>query len=372
MTFSIRRLKAAALGEPPTDTWKQRAERRAARITELEGVVAGLQATVGDLEQRLAGSRRQIDARRQTSPRPEILRQIMAVRAAHLPVSAAERASALSRDLHLQEVSAPYRARLGAAPDGVERIVIDGLPWWVPLDAQVSDRVERAERQGFPLRAILQTREVALGGVMLDLGANIGRTSIPRVLLGDVRMAYAAEPFPGNYASLVQNVQQHGLRGFVLPDQVAIGAERGEVELRVSRHPGGHRVVHRSRHPVESIAVQVWTVDDWIVRMGVEPEAVSFVKVDTQGSEVRVLRGAQGLLARRHVAWQIEIDPGLLKRAGARLKELFVLIESHFSHFIDIGAGERGPRARPVRDLRASLAYLGTKQKKTDLVVYHA
>jgi FkbM family methyltransferase len=372
MTFSIRRLKAA-LREPPSDTWKQRAEQRALRIAELEQIVSALQATAGELEERFAASQRRLDARRRTSPRPDILRQVIKVRARHLPVTAADRTAAALRDAHLQQVSAAYAHGLAeTSAAGIARIEIDGLPWWVPLDARVSRRVERAEQQGFPLRAILQTREVGLGGVMLDLGANIGRTSIPRVLLGDVRAVYAAEPEPGNYASLVRNVTEHGLRGFVLPDQVAIGAEREDVELRVSRHPGGHRVMHRSRRPVDTITVAVWPVDQWMTRVGVEPESVTFVKVDTQGSEVRVLSGAQSLLARPHVAWQIEIDPLLLKRGGTKLKDLFTLLERHFTHFIDIGAGDRGPRARVMRDLREALAYVGTRERKTDVVVYHA
>src|SRR5687767_14176807 len=86
----------------------------------------------------------------------------------------------------------------------VRRIELDGLPWWVPLVVpDDAARVERAIRhQDFPYRVIAQTREVAIGGVMLDLGANVGRMSVPRVILGDVTAAYCAEPDPLNYACL--------------------------------------------------------------------------------------------------------------------------------------------------------------------------
>lgn len=374
MTFNIRRLKARLQPEEArAETWKRRAERRAARVSELEAAIGELQARVAARERRLAEVRRRLDSMRHTSPRPEILRQILGIRAQHLPVSAGERVAAEARERRLREASAPYAAATNDTGDSasVERSEIEGLPWWVPLDAQVGDRVERVERQGFPLRAILQTREVALGGVMLDLGANIGRTSIPRLLLGDVRAIYAAEPEPRNYACLVRNVAEYGLQGFVLPDQVAIGAERGEVELRVSRYPGGHRVLHRRRHPVETVTVRLWPLDEWMRHVGVEPEAVTFVKVDTQGSEVDVLKGAPALLARRHVAWQLELDPKLLKSAGARVKELFRLLEARFSHFIDLGRDRAGPRSRPIRDLREALSDVGTRRRKTDLLVYH-
>ncbi len=378
MTSKLSRLSAALRGSPaeqePARTWKARAEGRAARIVELERTIASLECRLEKSHARKAQIDERLHSRRHAVPSPDVLRQVLAVRAAHLPVPAHEHQAAQAREQRLGEVCSEYLAALADPPSLklLEKIGIDGFDWWVPLDPRVEDRVERAGRQGLPLRAILQTREVGLGGIMLDLGANLGRTSIPRVLLGDARVVYAAEPFPANYAALVRNVAQYGLRGFVVPDQVAIGAERGELEMRVSRYPGGHRLLHKRRHPVETISVQVWPVDQWIERMGVEPEAVTFVKVDTQGSELRVLRGASSLIARRHVAWQIEVDPALLKHAGTKLRDLCALIETHFTHFIDLAGDQRGPRTRSTRLLRESLSYLGTSRSKTDLVLYHA
>jgi FkbM family methyltransferase len=333
-------------------TWKMRAGARARQV-------AMLKQRIAELEQHL--------------PTPDVLRQALALRARQMPIASDERQAAAARDARLREVSPEYRAALEDRDDpALEKVAIDGLDWWVPLDPRVDSRVERAQRQGFPLRAILQTRELALGGVMLDLGANIGRTCIPRVLLGDVRAVYAAEPFPANFAALARNVREYRLEGFVLPDQVAIGAERGVVDLRVSLYPGGHRVLYKRRRPVDTISVAVWPVDEWIARIGVEPEAISFVKVDTQGSDVRVLEGAASLLDRAHIAWQLEVDPVLLKRAGTPLRDLCALAEAHFSHFIDMGGHIHGPRSRAIATLREALHYLGLEQGKTDVIFYHA
>jgi FkbM family methyltransferase len=286
-------------------------------------------------------------------------------------------AAAAERERRLAEASDDYRASLAdeASRLGMlQRAEVAGISWWLPRDEGRAGRAQKLQRQGFPLRAILQTREVALGGIMVDVGANVGRTSITRVLLGDVRAVYAAEPEPTNYACLVQNVIEHDLRGYVLPDRVAIGAERTEVKLRRSQYIGGHRLLNparRQRRPIETVPVQLWPLDAWMAHVGIEPGAVSFVKVDTQGSEVNVLRGARGLLARRHVAWQVELDPGLLVRAGADVPELLGLLESHFTHFIDIGSGASGRRVRSTRDLTAALAYVGGDRAKTDLILYN-
>jgi hypothetical protein len=143
--------------------------------------------------------------------------------------------------------------------------------------------------------------------------------------------------------------------------------------LRQSRYMGGHRVLHTApRKAVPMVAVPLTTVDDWMARMGVDPAAVSFVKVDTQGSEITVLRGAGALLALRRSAWQIEIDPSLLTGAGYDVATLLQLLQVHFTHAIDLGTAGRGPRVRPASALAEALGYLGDRAAKTDVLVYNA
>ena len=52
----------------------------------------------------------------------------------------------------------------------------------------------RSVIRDFPYRVILQTREVGLGGLMLDIGANTGRMAVPRAILGDVTAVIAPSP----------------------------------------------------------------------------------------------------------------------------------------------------------------------------------
>lgn len=346
--------------------WKRKAIRYERTCDRLKTAVERAESRYRELHTRL-------DARRQSGLDHDVLRQLLPIRAAQLPLPARERQEAAVRDAHLQTRSHEYLQAIGgsivSAP--LRRINIDGVPWWVPLDDSGEELVQRLQRQGFPYRAILQTREVAIGGFMLDIGANIGRTSIPRIMLGDVRGVYAAEPEPANYACLVRNILEHNVRGLVLPDRVAIGAARCEARMRRSRYPGGHRVLHRDETSSDSIAVQVWPLDDWVTQLGIDAAALTFVKVDAQGSELDVLRGARALLARRHVSWQIELDPGLLHRRRANVTELLELVRSQFTHFIDIGSPEPGPRVRPTAELVESVSYLGTTQRKTDLLLFH-
>jgi FkbM family methyltransferase len=366
----VRDLRAQLLrAHHAVEHWKARFSRRGADVDRLK-------AAVDDLKRRLRIIERRSDIRRRNELSHDVVAQLLPLRAVERPVLAADVAAAEERSRRHLEASSEYAAVLGGDETRLarlERAQIEGLAWWLPKDEATAGRTKKLQQQGFPVRALLQTREVALGGVMLDIGANIGRTSITRVLLGDVRAVYAAEPEPVNYACLVQNVVEHRLQGFVLPDRVAIGAARGEVRLRRSPYVGGHRVLKgpsRRGVEVETVAVQLWPLDEWMSHVGADPRAVSFVKVDTQGFEADVLRGASSLLARRHVAWQMEVDPGLLTRAGTSVDELFSLMRAHFTHFIDIGSRMPGVRSRPVGDLPDALDYVGRIQSKTDVILY--
>lgn len=353
--------------------WKAEYRRVADERRALELRVRELEVAKKSMLSELRATSRQWKRRVLTTA---VLKHLLGARAHGFRVRS-ETAEPCDRHAAMLTVSTCYRAAIAGGPaalDGkAESMTIAGLTWWVPTDVRQSDRIERAQEQGLPLKAILQTREVAVGAVMLDIGANIGRTAIPRVILGDVQLVYAAEPDPLNYSCLVQNVVGNGLRGFVLPDQVAIGATDGTEQLRRSRFIGGHRILRSGAAPAaDVIDVPCWTLDTWVTRLGVSLDAVSFVKIDAQGSECDVLLGARSLLNCRHIAWQLEIDPALLLAAGRDPHELFDLLEGHFTHFIDLNKAARGPRVRRVGELSEALGYLQQAAGKTDVVVYHA
>jgi len=297
-----------------------------------------------------------------------------------LPLRAPTRArrSALpyvrERERRFREVSPAYAEQIDddtPPGDGLHRITVDGLTWWVPL-VRPDDPllVGRAiAHQDFPYRVITQTREAAIGGAMIDLGANVGRMCVPRVILGDVDVAYCAEPDPLNYACLVRNIRDNHLRGLVLPDRVAVGGETGTARFERANTAGGHRVVEAGdAGGPGTITVPVVTLDDWVERVGIDLDHVVFVKVDVQGFEVRVLSGAPRVLARRHIAWQIEVDPCA---GGTHVADLFALLQRHFTHVIDLGREGTGDRVRPVAELTEALGYIsGPPARRTDILVF--
>lgn len=327
--------------------------------------------TLRELE-RLAGG---IDWRRFVL-HEEVLRSALPARAAAI-CHRAMLPDAVDRARRFALESDSYRsaaADRGDLDGHARRIVMDGIPWWVPLlnPADPADVARALQQQDFPYRAITQTRELAVGGIMLDIGANTGRMAIPRVLLGDVQVAYCAEPEPLNYSCLVRNVRDNGLAGLIMPDRVAIGSENTTLRMMRGKTSGGHRVIDPGvRAKRETIDVPALTLDAWCDRLGLDLREVAFVKLDTQGSELHVLSGAPRLLACPHIAWQIEIDVALLRNRGVGPDDLYALLRRHFTHFIDLSGRARGPRVRPAEALPMALSYIQRgRGQRTDILAF--
>jgi FkbM family methyltransferase len=359
--------------------------RRGSEVRRLTRRVLALETKAHETREKCkelhAALKRQSASRHRRILSPGIVHDLLPTRLATIQARAV-RTNAGAIEARLTEVSSAYRKALASIADPAENLIrtdLQGVTWWVPAPKSLS-RAARARfvaKQRFPYRNITQTREFSLGPILLDIGANNGRMSIPRVILGDVAQAYCAEPDPLNYAALVRNVVDNGLSGLVLPDNVAIGAMNGTATLQHAKYPGGHHLVQEAGTN-NAVSVACWRLDDWCERLSIDPNLIAYVKVDTQGWEVQVLRGAPKLLGYRHIAWQLEVTPEMLAAAGDSAAELFRICTERFTHFVDLGKDVDGPRARPVLELELALAYLGGHAYQggqvphTDIILFNA
>jgi len=303
-----------------------------------------------------------------------------ALTAATAPDVVARHEDFLRRSPSYRETLAQGDARLDAHAGN--DVAIAGLRFRVPADSRkpksLSDRV--LDQRWLPLLDILRSRELAVGGVMVDIGANIGTTSIPRIVLGDFQVVYAAEPAPANYAALVQNIVSNQLTGRILPDRVAIGSSDAEVWMKLSPRIGGHKVVKREVSAKRAagsdyVKVSSTTLDRWVAAMNIDLDRVTFIKCDTQGFEGHVLRGADDVLRRKHIAWQMELWPRGLKASGVEVDEVVDRLASHFTHFINLREDSSARRLEPTANLRARIAGYAAGTEKSgfaDVILYNA
>jgi FkbM family methyltransferase len=136
-----------------------------------------------------------------------------------------------------------------------------------------------------------------------DVGANVGRWS--RSLLAqaagagcahDVRL-HAFEPDARAYARLEQSLA--GTRAALNP--VALSDRHGKAAFHVAGLAAGTNSLHSPLSaPVTTETVRTSTLDSYAAQAGVTGFAL--VKIDTEGHDLTVLRGARALLAEQRIA----------------------------------------------------------------------
>jgi hypothetical protein len=216
------------------------------------------------------------------------------------------------------------RWRDGATVDETRHLAVAGTTWRIPA-TQVRDTAQELTVHGcLPLDALATSRQYAVGGVMLDIGADFGQTCIPRALLGDFARIHATESRTEAYDCLVGNVAASRVRGTVIPDYISIGTTNQD-------------------SAAASIAPQL-TLKGWLARIDVRTEAVRFVRVAASSPTLDVLRTGARLFQRRDVVWQLDLDPASPLLTADGIGELADLMTKHFTHFKELGVSPADER----------------------------
>ena len=169
------------------------------------------------------------------------------------------------------------------------------------------------------------------GAVALDVGANVGAYAL---LLGQwVRpggRVYAFEPAAQAFAGLSRHVALNGVDGTVVPFAAAAAAATGRAAFAVDGISGANRL-GGGRTMVETV-----TIDDFCAREGVRP---AVIKIDVEGAELDVLRGARETIRRAGDALTllVEMHPTVWREMGITREDVQAELE------------RQGLRAEPLR-----------------------
>lgn len=247
------------------------------------------------------------------------------------------------------------------AATGVSTVIFkrETLVWRVPVGDPhvgfglfVEGGFEREKIDALLRWLIARGRGPGPGDVVVDVGANIGTTSIPIVRTCGCR-AVAIEPVPTTFALLRQNVELNDVTGLIQLVNAAVVAVSGTCMMALSDNIGAAEVRPSSTNPpldtnggTTSIEVAGMSLTDALASAAVNVDDVSLVWADVQGCETAVIQTGAALWARGVPLWA-EFEPGLLARHGGA--EAFVAAARHaFDRFIEAHDLLRlGPLAEP-------------------------
>ena len=153
-------------------------------------------------------------------------------------------------------------------------------------------------------------------------GAHIGAVLIPMVRHAATHAVIAYEPSPRNFRLLTMNLQLNGIDG-VVTINAALGEKCGRIQFTENTlNTGNSRVAPCAGE----ITVNMETLDRTIAA---DWDSIDLIVMDTEGSEVAVMRGAQSTLARTRNLY-VEFSPDQLREQGSGVAELVEIVEKYF------------------------------------------
>ena len=172
----------------------------------------------------------------------------------------------------------------------------------------------------------LLLRLLKTGDLFIDVGANAGLFSvIAAKCVGPAGRVVSVEPSPGTAALLRRQIALNQLENVVV---VQCGISSAEGELTLNEVAGGHDAFNSFTTPIAggdytAVTVPVRSLDS-IVRKELDGRTPSLIKIDTEGWELEVFKGAAGLLAAADAPNLIvEFCEPALRNAGSSCEEVY-------------------------------------------------
>jgi FkbM family methyltransferase len=243
--------------------------------------------------------------------------------------------------------SAEFQAKNGDYAHTNDRtIVIKELEGGVRLFVDLADHViglniVRGQYEAAEIRFALSL--LAPGDIAIDIGAHIGFFAMQMAsAVGAAGRIYAFEPFDPNADLIERSIVENGFGDRMLFWRVAVGAVSGSATLTFpveTLNSGGAYLLREGSAPLagnQKKDVTVVALDALEMR-----RPVRFIKMDVEGAEPQVIRGAAKILAEDRPMILSELHPTQLERAsGVTADEFLAQVGalSYRAHRIEHGA----------------------------------
>lgn len=226
--------------------------------------------------------------------------------------------------------------------------VVGGLRFEVVVDPDMDDPVASVLRHGAvfdPTLVGLMLQLVQPGDRVIDLGAHLGTFALAAAAAGC--HVLAVEASPRNAELLYASAARNGFADLRVI-HAAASDEPGAVEFSANG-PWGHVATDVTGLP--SLPVPAVTMDELLLEMGWSP--VTLVKMDVEGSELRVIRSMRNLLEGPDgPPLLFESNGYTLDFFGLTPNDLFLALEDlgYTSHMVEpgrlvpLGAGDLQPQ----------------------------
>lgn len=169
--------------------------------------------------------------------------------------------------------------------------------------------------------------------VVMDVGANSGDYAIFVMKATPLARVLAFEPHPRTFRVMCDKMAGKGIEPFNL----ALGEVEGTVQLHDFATANGSTQASLSADAVSlygegvvSHDVECTTIDAFVAAKRIE--RIAYLKVDTEGHDLAVLRGARRALREKRIGMvQFEFIPANIA-TGVRMRDFFEVLEGYRIH----------------------------------------
>jgi len=139
--------------------------------------------------------------------------------------------------------------------------------------------------------------------LFLDVGANVGSYSILAASLGAKCVTF--EPVPSSYACLLENIHLNCFENLVDARNIAVGDQQGRLRMTSGYGAMNHVILNEIKTGERWVEVETNTLNHLAASL-----SPSLIKVDVEGYQDPVIRGADEILSKDSVlALILEIAP---------------------------------------------------------------
>lgn len=194
------------------------------------------------------------------------------------------------------------------------------------------------------------------GDFVCDVGGNIGQTALWIAhAVGPDGLVVSFEPVPTNIKRFERNMALNSSICNLRLIRSGLGSGVGKVVIKENaKNSGASRVTIESNLGGVFTDVAITTLDSFFSK-NYSSQSLDFIKIDVEGFEMSVLRGAQRTLERYRPTLFVEVDDENLREQGSSSEELIEYLRSFGYSISDLTTG-------------ADLSVNGSASSHTDII----
>lgn len=177
------------------------------------------------------------------------------------------------------------------------------------------------------------------GDTFIDVGANQGEYSLWAARkVGNRGKVVAFEPMPQLYDQLIENIRLNTeFHKTISPVKLGLSDKKGEVILYASEdsNEGTNTIYNTDKFSIEIGQIQLDTLDAQLKELNVNE--VNFLKIDVEGAELQVLKGALTTLEKHRPILLLEINKDACIAGGYQPEDILELLKPFNYSFSKIG-----------------------------------